>query len=73
VGEAALVGPGATKSHAAAFSAGYRGSIGQRHCRMAAVPPNHQSARRGSILEASCQQSRFFISGGKPISENRPV
>jgi hypothetical protein len=73
VGEAGLVGPGATKSHAASFSTGYRGPVGQRHCGMPAIPPDHQCARGGSILEAPCQQGGFFISGVEPISENRPI
>jgi hypothetical protein len=73
MGEAVLVASGATNSHAAAFSTGYRRSIGQRHCRMTAIPPDHQSARGGSILEAPCQQGRFFIPGVKSIAENGPV
>ncbi len=56
MGELRLVGPTATDPHATAFAAGHRCSIGQRHRGVAAVPADHQSARGGSIFEATRQQ-----------------
>jgi hypothetical protein len=73
MGELGLVGPAATNAHAAAFTAGYRCSIRQRHRCMTAILPDHQSARGGSVFEAACQQGWFFIPGVEPIAENRPL
>lgn len=71
--ELGLVGPAATDAHTAAFTAGHRCSIRQRHRRMTAVPADHQSAQGGSVLKAACQQRRFFIPGVEPTAESRPL
>ena len=42
VGELPLVGTAATDAHAAAFTAGHRGAVGQRDGGVAAVPADHQ-------------------------------
>ena len=71
--ELRLVGAAATNAHATAFAAGDRSSVGQRHRGVAAVPADHQSAGRGPVLEATCQQRRLFIAGVEPAAESRPV
>ena len=73
MGELGLIGARATDSHTTGFTAGYRGAIGQRHRSVATTPADHQSAGRGSILEAPRQQGCFFVSGSEPIAENRSV
>ena len=73
MGELGLICPAATNAHAAAFTAGHRCSIRQRHRGVTTIPADHQSARGGSVLEAACQQGRFFIPGVEPIAESRPV
>ena len=71
--ELGLVGPAATDAHAAAFTAGHRCSIRQRHRRMTAVPADHQSARGGSVLKPRANNADSSFPVLNLLAESRPV
>lgn len=68
-----LVSPGTADVHTAAFAAGNRRSVGQRHRGVASVPADDDGVGGGPVLEATRQQRAFLVSGIKSIPKNWPI